>query len=147
MEGGEAEKEDGRYLEKELPEGAVINLAGKTTIRETFAIVSLASLYLGNDTGIMHAAAAAETPIIALYREAKAKEDIAPGVLGEYARFSPWKARAEILRPERALGNCAKALTYGGCESKVPHCITQITPEEIVDAFDRISGLPKRKKS
>ncbi len=87
MEGGEAEKEDGRYLEKELPEGAVINLAGKTTIRETFAIVSLASLYLGNDTGIMHAAAAAETPIIALYREAKAKEDIAPGVLGNMRDF------------------------------------------------------------
>lgn len=145
--GGKAEKEDGAYLAANLPEGAAINLVGKTTLRESFAIISLASLYLGNDTGIMHAAAAAETPIIALYREAEDKERIAPGILGEYARFSPWRVRAEILRPKHALGACANAMTYGGCEAEVPHCITQITPEEIVAAFDRISGLPKREKA
>lgn len=145
--GGQAERADGEYLEANLPEGVAINLAGKTTLRETFAIISLASLYLGNVTGAMHAAAAAETPIIALYREAEDRESMAAGIFGEYARFSPWKTRAEILRPKHALGNCVNALTHGGCEAKVPHCITQIAPEEIVDAFGRISGLAKRKES
>lgn len=145
--GGEIEKEDGAYLEANLPEGVAINLAGKTTLRESFAIISLASLYLGNVTGIMHAAAAAETPVIALYREAADKESLAAGIFGEFARFSPWKVRAEILRPKHALGECANSLIHGWCEAKVPHCITQITPEEIVSAFDRISGLPRREKS
>ena len=145
--GGDAEKKDGEYLDANLPEGFSINLAGKTTLRETFALISLASLYLGNVTGIMHAAAAAETPIIALYREAEDREGMAAGIFGEYARFSPWKVRAEILRPKHALGDCVNALTHGGCEAEVPHCITQITPEEIVAAFDRISGLPKREKA
>ena len=145
--GGDAEKKDGEYLDTNLPESFAINLAGKTTLRETFALISLASLYLGNVTGIMHAAAAAETPIIALYREAEDREGMAAGIFGEYARFSPWKVRAEILRPKHALGDCVNALTHGGCEAEVPHCITQITPEEIVAAFDRISGLPKREKA
>ena len=145
--GGETEKEDGEYLDANLPAGVAINLAGKTTLRESFAIVSLASLYLGNVTGMMHAAAAAETPIIALYREAEDRESMAAGIFGEYARFSPWKVRAEIIRPKHALGECVNALIHGGCKEKFPHCIAQITPEEIVDAFGRISGLPKRKES
>ena len=145
--GGKTETEDGEYLDANLPAGVAINLAGKTTLRESFAIVSLASLYLGNVTGIMHAAAAAETPIIALYREAEDRESMAAGIFGEYARFSPWKVRAEILRPKHALGECVNALKHGGCKAKFPHCIAQITPEEIVDAFGRISGVAKQKES
>ena len=139
--GGQSEAADGEYLARNLPEDAVINLVKKTTLCESLAIISLASLYLGNDTGLMHAAAAVGTPIVALYREAVDKENVAPGLVSEYARFAPWKARAIVLRPKHALGECAnKMLVYGGCDEPFPHCITQITPAEIAAAFEKIAG-------
>ena len=139
--GGQSEAADGEYLARNLPEDAVINLVKKTTLCESLAIISLASLYLGNDTGLMHAAAAVGTPIVALYREAVDKENVAPGLVSEYARFAPWKARAIVLRPKHALGACAnKMLVYGGCDEPFPHCITQITPAEIAAAFEEIAG-------
>ncbi len=139
--GGQSEAADGEYLARNLPEDVVINLVKKTTLCESLAIISLASLYLGNDTGLMHAAAAVGTPIVALYREAVDKENVAPGLVSEYARFAPWKARAIVLRPKHALGECAnKMLVYGGCDEPFPHCITQITPAEIAAAFEEIAG-------
>ena len=139
--GGQSEAADGEYLERNLPEDVVINLVKKTTLSESLAIIALASLYLGNDTGLMHAAAAVGTPIVALYREAVDKENVAPGLASEYARFAPWKARAIVLRPKHALGECAKKmLVYGGCDEPFPHCITQITPAEIAAAFEKIAG-------
>ncbi len=141
--GGQSEEADGDYLERNLPENVVINLVKKTTLCESLAIISLASLYLGNDTGLMHAAAAAGTPIVALFREAVDKENVAPGLVSEYARFAPWKARAIVLRPKHALGECAKKmLVYGGCDEPFPHCITQISPVDIAAAFEEIAGGP-----
>lgn len=136
--GGEAEKRDAAFLAESLPSGVALDLTGKTTLRESMAIVSLASLYLGNVTGLMHAAAAARLPIIALYREAVDKTGIMPGLLSEYARFSPWQANAIVLRPTHALGECADTIIYGGCKEPTPHCIAQISPKDIVRAFDML---------
>ena len=40
-----------------------------------------------------------------------------------------------ILRPEHAMGDCATHQYYGGCGAGEPHCITQIQPAVIVQAF------------
>lgn len=45
----------------------VINLAGKTNIRELMALIQLCSVFLTNDSGPMHMAAALKTPLIALF--------------------------------------------------------------------------------
>ena len=50
----------------EFNEG-VINLAGKTTIRELMALLSCCSLLLTNDSGPMHMAAALGVPLLALF--------------------------------------------------------------------------------
>ena len=116
-----------------------MNLVGKTTLRETEAIVSLTDYYLGNDTGVMHMAAACQIPCLVLYREAADKENISPGCLSEFARFSPWQTNSVILRPDHQLDDCAaKEPIYGWCHSHEPHCITQITPQEIIDAFEAL---------
>lgn len=45
----------------------VINLAGKTTIRELIALIELCSIFLTNDSGPMHIAAALGIPLLALF--------------------------------------------------------------------------------
>ncbi len=140
--GGTAELEDAAFLEKNLPRGKVLNLVGKTTLRETEAVVSQTDYYLGNDTGVMHMAAAEKIPCLVLYREAVDKENILPGSLSEFARFPAWQTNSVILRPNHQLADCAaKVPIYGWCHSREPHCITQIEPQEIIDAFEVLQTL------
>ena len=83
----------------------------------------------------MHAAAACRRPVIAVYREAMDKEHIATGLLSEFHRFEPYMANYIVLRPAHALGDCQNAFCYGGCKESDAHCICQVEPKEIVEAF------------
>ncbi len=140
--GGQAELDDANFIEHNLPRGKVLNLAGKTTLRETEAVIAQADYYVGTDSGVMHMAAASKVPCLVLYREAQDKEDYLPGAFSEYGRFPPWQTKSVILRPDHQLPECeAKGETYGWCHSDEPHCITQIEPQEIVDGFATLEGL------
>ena len=111
-------------------------------MRETEAVISQSDFYVGNDTGVMHMSAAAKIPCLVLYHEAQDKEDYLPGLFSEFGRFPPWQTKAVILRPDHQLEECAKrGEVYGWCHSEEPHCITQITPQEIIDAFEVLQTL------
>lgn len=51
---------------KDLP-SRVINLAGKTSLRELMALIQTCHIFLTNDSGPMHVASALEIPLIALF--------------------------------------------------------------------------------
>ncbi|MBQ6296370.1 MAG: glycosyltransferase family 9 protein [Selenomonadaceae bacterium] len=140
--GGKSEVDDAEFIEKNLPAGKVLNLADKTTLRETEAIISQMDYYLGNVTGIMHMAAAAQIPVLTIYRGALDKDDYIPGVFSEAQRFPPWQTKAVILRPEHAIDECKNLKAfYGWCCHNEPHCIAQITPQEIIDGFETLEKL------
>lgn len=46
---------------------SVINMAGKTTLRELMALISICNAFLTNDSGPMHIASALGIPIVALF--------------------------------------------------------------------------------
>ena len=52
----------GEYIS--IDENKIINLIGKTTIRQAAALIAHSNLFLGNDSGLMHVAAAVSTPVI-----------------------------------------------------------------------------------
>lgn len=133
--GGKAEEQEGKYIAALLPQDRVINLTNRTSLRETAAVIKMARCYLGNVTGMMHMAAAVHTPLICLYREAVKRPEAPAGIFSESTRFAPWQAQAVILQPEEAIGKCAHMVTYGGCLSEAAHCIAQISPQEVVQAF------------
>ena len=140
--GGQPELDDANFIEHNLPSNKVLNLVGKTTLRETEAVISQADYYLGTDSGVMHMAAANQIPCLVLYREAQDKEDYLPGAFSEYRRFPPWQTKSIILRPDHQLPDCAElGETYGWCHSDEPHCITQITPQDIVAGFEALETL------
>ena len=51
---------------KNLPERA-INLAGLTSLRQLMALISLMKVFITNDSGPMHMAAALDRPVVALF--------------------------------------------------------------------------------
>lgn len=138
--GGPAERTDGAWIEQQMPRGTVRNLAGKTDVRTTMAVLSRLKLYLGNDTGFMHASCALGLKVVEVSREALDKTPVLTGLVSEATRFAPWRAQAIVLQPDHALGACRDAIQYGGCTASRPHCIMQIPPKELVCAVLRLLG-------
>jgi len=63
-----------------------LDLAGKTGLLEAAAVLHQAHIFVGNDSGLGHIAAAVQTPTLTLF-----------GV-GDPARYRPWGPRAAWLR-------------------------------------------------
>ena len=64
--GTEDDRKEGDEIVANASAGEVINLAGKSSIRESAAIMSMARFFVGNDSGAAHLAAAVGAPLIVL---------------------------------------------------------------------------------
>lgn len=65
----------------------VVDLTGRTTLRELAALLDLADLVICHDSGPMHIAAALDTPVVAIFGPTD------PACTG------PYSARARVVRP------------------------------------------------
>lgn len=100
-----------------LDDGAVINLAGQTTLRELCALFKCCKLVLTNDTGPMHLAYALGTPLIAIFGSTSPE---LTGPLGD---------RATVIRRPVACSPCF----LRECPIDF-RCMTGISVDEVVDA-------------
>lgn len=137
--GGNSEKEFGDFIYENLQDAA-LNLIGHTTLRETAAALSLASMYIGMDTGTMHMAAALNLPVIEINCAPVTLKSDATSIVD---RCAPWQTPSIIVRPKKPLPPCDKMKnTLGGCsEIGKMHCITQIDPNDIVAAYEKLSAV------
>jgi heptosyltransferase-2 len=66
--GAAADRETGRAIESSLPPGVrVVNLIGRTTLRQLVGVVSRCAAFVSNDSGAMHIAAALGVPLTAIF--------------------------------------------------------------------------------
>lgn len=104
----------------------LINLAGRAPLRVSAAALDRCYLYVGNDSGPMHLAAALAKPVIEISCHPK---DGDPAHFQSPRRFQPVSVSATVLAPAHALAPCNAA-----CLSGEPHCITQISVDEVLEA-------------
>ena len=98
--------------------GAII-AAGRTTIGELIALLSLCDGFIGNDSGCAHLAGALGIPTIAIFGSTD------PG------RTSPVGNRARVIYHKLECSPClARTCRFGHYR-----CLTQIEPEELADAM------------
>jgi heptosyltransferase-2 len=64
--GGKADWEVAQEVQK-LAQTKLINLAGKTTLREAIYLISQCRLFISNDSGLMHIAGALNIPTVAIF--------------------------------------------------------------------------------
>ena len=95
----------------------VVNLAGKTTVREMMALLSLSSFLVTNDSGPMHIGAALGVPLVAIFGPT------------DWRRTSPWTSLAKVVRVEIDCSPCRLRVCDRGHE-----CMLGVTPEMVVDA-------------
>ncbi|MBU1657513.1 lipopolysaccharide heptosyltransferase II [bacterium] len=100
-----------------------INLAGKTNIEELCANVAGCSLFITNDSGPMHVAAAYQIPTVAIFGPTKYKET------------SPWKnAKSKMVRHEMECSPCMKR----ECPLGHHECMKSITASEVIEAVKKL---------
>lgn len=64
---GKEETERSRRVRDAIGDENIVDVTGKTSLRETMGVVSHLSLFVGNDTGVMHIAASLGVPTVALF--------------------------------------------------------------------------------
>lgn len=87
--GGPGEREVAAPMIAAVPEERRIDLVGSLNLLTVHACLKRAALYVGNDSGLMHIAAAAGCPTLGLF---------GPSREGHYA---PWGPRAAFVRTEQ----------------------------------------------
>jgi heptosyltransferase-2 len=100
----------------------VIDAAGRTTLRQAAALLKRCRLFIGNDAGPIHMAAAAGLPVIEISCHPLGGS---PGHTNSPLRFGPWRVPHVILRPERPPARCSD-----GCNSDHAHCIRGVSVEQ-----------------
>jgi heptosyltransferase-2 len=94
-----------------------VNLAGRTTVREMMALLSLCGFLVTNDSGPMHIAAALGVPLVAIFGPT------------DWRTTSPWTRKAKIVRVDVDCSPCMRRECDRGHE-----CMLGVTSDMVVRA-------------
>lgn len=95
----------------------VVDLVGRTSLRQALGVMSQLNLLVTNDSGLMHAAAALSVPLVALFGST---DPVATG---------PFTSRATVIRHLQPCSPCFKRT----CETGYT-CLTAISVDEVAAA-------------
>lgn len=134
--GGDNAVEAAEAIEKSGAE--ILNIAGKTTIAESIAVMEQCDIYVGSDTSLLHMAAAFGHPIVELTANLK---DGCDTDMGHPVRTGPWKVPGRVIYPKKQLDDCTHV-----CIKNYAHCICQIDVGEVEEAvWDMIEVCCRRE--
>ena len=96
------------------------------SLPEVVALAARARLFIGNDSGIAHIAAAVETPCVVIFGSSNV------------AHWRPWTTnQSEVVREELP---CQPCHGYFCSEFEKPKCILSVPVERVIAAVDRLTG-------
>jgi ADP-heptose:LPS heptosyltransferase len=103
-----------------------LSLSGKTTLKQTAALIKLARLFIGNDCGPLHIAAAVGTPTISIFGPTDPQK-LAP--LGEAHIY---------VRSDAACSPCYRQTEEYQQVCQKYDCMERIQVAEVVEAFNKL---------
>jgi heptosyltransferase-2 len=122
--GGRGEEELGRSVAASMRQ-APVQLSGRTTVRELMAVIRRCNLFLTNDTGPMHMAAAFGVPLVAVFGPTDA------------TATAPFGGDQAVVREPV---DCAPCLLR---ECPIDHrCMTRVTVDRVYEAaLAQLAGM------
>jgi len=105
----------------------IVDLRGKTNLPEVFALIKNSSLFMGNDSGMMHAADALDTPLAVIFASTS------PEWTG------PLSKNAAVIRHKVFCSPCFEKI----CRYDNYKCLNEITTEEVVRAVLKTAAALK----
>ncbi|GKS59011.1 hypothetical protein YTPLAS18_25380 [Nitrospira sp.] len=121
--GGAAEQPIGRAIDQ-MAHGPIVNLVGTIKLREYAALVKRCAVFIGNDNGAMHIAAAVGTPVIGLFGPS------------DPAEWAPRGTRSVICYK----GVDCRQCFHPTCRRGEDNCMRQISVDEVLEAVRRVLG-------
>ena len=88
--GGPGERDDARAVIEAIPESRRIDLVGRLDLLTAYACLDRCALFIGNDSGLMHLAAASGTPTLGLFGPSRE------------VHYAPWGPRTAVVRTSAA---------------------------------------------
>ena len=119
--GGPGDRELGRKI-SEMMQHQPVDLSGRTELGEAMALIELCELFLTNDSGLMHVAAALDIPLIAIFGSTN---PVTTGPLGQ---------NSKIVRIPIECSPCLKP----ACPQGHLKCMTQIDVETVFEVVKEI---------
>ena len=103
-------------------------LVATENLRHLAALISACDVYIGNDTGPMHIAAAVDTPVVALFGSTN------------HHRSGPYGGQHTVVQSGIDLGcnPCHPGRDPGGCGAGSCEVIAGITVEQVLDATENM---------
>ena len=122
------ETELGQDVAENIGSGAV-NLAGKTSVRETIEILRGAQIAVTNDSGPMHLAAAVGTPVVAIFGPTNPN------------KWRPWAEASRVVTSDECPRRpCYYLSAMPQCDAH--DCLGTIGVSEVVGAVDELLAAP-----
>lgn len=92
-------------------------------LRELIALIASARIFIGNDSGPAHLAAAAACPLIAIFGSSSS------------VHWAPWRTAHRVVQNDFPCNPCAGDRCYAFAE---PRCIMSVTLEQVKTACDSL---------
>ena len=108
-----------------------LDLTGKTRLDQAIDLLSLADCVVSNDSGLMHMAAARQRPLVVIY--GSSSSDFTP----------PLSQHVVAVSRELSCSPCFQRQ----CPLKHMDCLTQLLPETVLAAIDRVYKESSHAKS
>jgi lipopolysaccharide heptosyltransferase II len=115
---------------RKLFQAETIDVVGRTELRQTAALLKRCALFIGNDSGPMHMAAAVNTRVVCISCHPLTGS---PTHHNSPRRFGPWGEHHVVIQPRTALPPCDEA-----CISDHAHCILGVSVESVKAAIEEI---------
>jgi len=109
---------------QQMAKSRPIIMAGRTTIKQFAAIAKKSALFVGSDSGAMHIASAAGTPVVALFGPSSPRE------------WGPRGGPAEVLYKDLDCRSCF----HPTCTRGEENCMRLITIDEVMMAAAGLMG-------
>lgn len=107
----------------------VVVAAGDLSLRLTAALIARAALHVGNDSGLLHVAAALDRPTVGIFGPTDA------------VTFGPFTDRGAVASRNLPCSPCSLILPLG-CGN--PICLTELHPQHVASVIHRLLVAPSR---
>ena len=125
--GGDDASKGASFMKESASTKNVINLVGALSLRQNFSLLKQSFLYVGNDTGLIHIAVAAQIRVL----EVSSFPRDGDAYYGfSIVRFHPWKVHYYIAQPRTGREGCK-----GWCRKTYAHCINDVTVNDVFQGF------------